>query len=56
VAKAKGRFIPEKIDMLVQMCIVEPWLYILGRPREVFAEQFGSWDEVGRCRLNQVDP
>lgn len=44
VARAKGRFIAEKIDMLVQMCIVEPWLWVLGRPREVFAEQFASWD------------
>ena len=46
VSVAKGRFIPEKIDLLMQMCIVEPWLWALGRPRAVFAEQFASWDEA----------
>ena len=45
VARAKGWFFAEKIDLLVQMCIVEPFLWLLGRPRAVFAEQFASWDE-----------
>ena len=46
IAKAKDRFVPEKIDLLVQMLVVEPFWWILGRPRAVFAEQFEELEDA----------
>ena len=37
VAKAKGMFITEKIEMLIEMCIMEPLLSLVGKPKVVFA-------------------
>ena len=46
IAKAKDRFVPEKIDLLVQMLVVEPFWWIIGRPRAVFAEQFEELEDA----------
>jgi hypothetical protein len=37
VAHAKGMFISEKIEMLMEMCIMEPVLSLVGKPKVVFA-------------------
>ena len=46
VAKAKGMFIMEKVEMFLEMCIMEPLLAIVGRPKTVFASLGG----VGKKR------
>jgi hypothetical protein len=38
VAKAKGMFIIEKIDMLLEMVLMEPFLSFIGRPKPVIAD------------------
>lgn len=47
VAKAKGMFISEKIEMLMEMCIVEPALRLVGKPKVVFAAPDGEGKNVG---------
>ena len=38
VAKAKGRFIMEKVNMLLEMLLMEPVLKLIGRPKAVIAD------------------
>lgn len=42
MAKAKGMFISEKIEMLMEMCIMEPVLSLVGKPKVVFAAPDGG--------------
>ena len=50
VAKAKGMFIMEKVEMFLEMCIMEPLLAIVGRPKTVFASLGG----VGKKRTAMI--
>jgi hypothetical protein len=42
VARAKGMFLAEKFEMLIEMCVMEPLLRLVGRPKVVFASPDGG--------------